>query len=104
MGKTATKDKADAVDGEEKPRYGRCADCDNPVDVVVDIYQLTEPCRWICPECRAQRIRNKAEGEAAAIRRKGDKAAETLIEEANETREALVQGNLFDEQEPSEEE
>lgn len=60
--------------------YGLCKDCQETVKFVVDPFQLAGSNRFVCPDCRAKRIRKlekeKAEGKVATLMEKVAEAEE----------------------------
>ena len=56
--------------------HGPCVDCQKVVDVVVEPFQVAGGNHFRCLECRAKRIREKADGDIGVLMEKGAVARE----------------------------
>ncbi len=56
--------------------HGPCIDCSKVVDVVVDPFQVAGKNQLRCVECRAKRIKEKADAEIGVLKEKAASARE----------------------------
>lgn len=56
--------------------HGRCRECGDVVDVVVDIHQTSGDNKFICVDCRCKRILQKAKETAGGIQEDAKAARE----------------------------
>ncbi len=74
--------------------HGTCKDCQGPVDVVVDPFQVVGKNEMLCIGCRAERIRTRAVEDKAKVQDKADLAIAKLEDDAKEARGNLQDNNL----------
>lgn len=58
--------------------HGLCNTCGEPVDVVVDPFQVVGNGKFLCVPCRVKRMEDKTMAEVGKLKEKAEKAREDL--------------------------